>query len=96
MRVGRALAESAEIVARVEALGGRCHPEPDEALLELSQGRRSGLFSALFELPSVPPLSELLEARNAPAVFLAVAVLASLLPAARAAGTAPVNALRAG
>jgi ABC-type antimicrobial peptide transport system permease subunit len=29
------------------------------------------------------------------AVFLAVAVLASLLPAARAAGTTPVNALRA-
>ncbi len=29
------------------------------------------------------------------AIFLAVAVLGSLLPAARAAGTAPVNALRA-
>ena len=32
----------------------------------------------------------------ASAIFLAVAVLASLLPAARAARTAPVDALRAG
>jgi putative ABC transport system permease protein len=31
----------------------------------------------------------------ASAIFLAVAVLASLLPAGRAAGTAPVDALRA-
>lgn len=68
--VGRALADSTELIARVEALGGRCHLEPDEALLELSQGRRSGLFCALFELPSALPPSELLEARGAPAVFL--------------------------
>jgi ABC-type antimicrobial peptide transport system permease subunit len=32
----------------------------------------------------------------ASAIFLAVGVLASLLPAARAAGTAPMDALRAG
>lgn len=68
--VGRALAESTELVSRVEALGGRCHLEPDDALLVLSQGRRSGLFSALFELPSAPPLSEVLDVRAAPSVFL--------------------------
>lgn len=68
--VGREQAESADLVARVEALGGRCHREPDQALLELSQGRRSGLFSALFALPSASPVSELLESRRAPAVFL--------------------------
>src|SRR5690606_35000293 len=68
--VGRALAESAELIARVEALGGRCHVEPGDALLKLSEGRRAGLLSALFELPSASPVSDLLDARSAPAVFL--------------------------
>jgi predicted permease len=50
------------------------------------------MVALLYEVSPVDPVTLVV----ASAVLLAVAVLASLLPAARAAGTAPVNALRAG
>lgn len=62
--------QAAELVARVEALGCPCHREPDQALLELADGRRAGLFSALFDLPSAPPVPFVLGVRAAPALFL--------------------------
>jgi TrmH family RNA methyltransferase len=72
--VGRGAAEGPggveELLARVVALGCPCHREPDAALLALAEGRRAGLFTALFDLPSSPRLTELLAERSAPAVFL--------------------------
>ena len=46
----------------------------------------------LYEISPVDPVTLV----AASAIFIAVAALASFLPAARAAGTAPVDALRAG
>ncbi len=56
-----------DIVAR----GGRWLEVPDAELLELSEGRRSGLVSALFGLPRDTPLDELC-ARTQPAVWLVI------------------------
>jgi ABC-type antimicrobial peptide transport system permease subunit len=50
------------------------------------------LATQLYGVSAVDPLTIVAAA----AIFLAVAMLASFLPAARAAGTAPVDALRAG
>lgn len=59
------------LLARVEAAGGRCHEAADAELLELAEGRRSGLIAALLPLPTGPSLDELLSAaREEPAVFL--------------------------
>src|SRR5687767_2333801 len=61
--VGEAVAEEqAEVqslLAQVTALGCAWHRVPDVALLELAQGRSSGLLTALFSLPSGLPLPEL-------------------------------------
>ena len=74
----------------------------------LSQGMRLAAVGALIGLIAALVLGRVMVALlygispvdpvtlvTASAIFLAVAVLASLLPAARAAATAPVNALRA-
>jgi TrmH family RNA methyltransferase len=58
------------LLARVEAAGGRWHEAPDPDLLELAEGRRSGLIAALLPLPAGPSLDELLSAAGEPAVFL--------------------------
>jgi TrmH family RNA methyltransferase len=58
------------LLARVEAAGGRCHEARDAELLDLAEGRRSGLIAALLPLPDGPSLEELLAAARAPAVFL--------------------------
>lgn len=55
----RAASELSATLARVEALGGRWHEVPDAELLALSEGRRSGLLSALFPLPPALPFAEL-------------------------------------
>jgi RNA methyltransferase, TrmH family len=73
--VGSSLGSEPE--AKVEAvlgllgsLGCATHVVPDAQLLELSQGRRAGLLTALFDLPPGLPLSDLVARRPAPAVFL--------------------------
>jgi TrmH family RNA methyltransferase len=70
-------AESLAGDAALEALllectgrGCSCRRVPDTALLTLAQGRRSGLLTALFAMPSPRPIVEVLTARSAPAVFL--------------------------
>lgn len=45
---------------------------PDGALLELAEGRRSGLVTALFDLPDTLAIEPLLARRAPPAVFLVV------------------------
>jgi TrmH family RNA methyltransferase len=65
-------AELGALVGSLASRGCRCFELPDAALLELSQGRRSGLVSALFELPPNPPLAELAARGPEPAVFLAL------------------------
>jgi RNA methyltransferase, TrmH family len=44
----------------VVAAGARCHEAPDADLLALSEGRHSGLLTALFALPPEPSLVDLL------------------------------------
>jgi TrmH family RNA methyltransferase len=56
----------------VVAAGGRCHEVPDADLLTLSEGRRSGLLTALFALPAEGSLAQLLV--QASAVVLLVIV----------------------
>jgi len=58
------------LLAELAALGRQVWRAPDAALLELSEGRRAGLVTSLFDLPPNPPLPALLQARPAPAVFL--------------------------
>jgi RNA methyltransferase, TrmH family len=65
------------LLAEVEAGGGRVWEAPDAELLALSEGRRSGLVAALFELPPAwfglapaEPLDWLLEQPEA--VFLVI------------------------
>jgi TrmH family RNA methyltransferase len=48
------------LLARITDAGGRWHEAPDEALLALAGGRRSGLLTALFALPPPLPLGEAL------------------------------------
>jgi len=72
--VGAALRREApeleSLLAGVESAGGRWREAPDAALLELAEGRRSGLIAALLPLPAGPSLAELLGAARVPAVFL--------------------------
>jgi tRNA G18 (ribose-2'-O)-methylase SpoU len=63
-------AEAGALMARISELGSPCHLAPDAALLKLSEGRKSGLITALFELPEPSPIESLLARRPAPAVFL--------------------------
>lgn len=58
------------LLARVEEAGGRWFEAPDAELLELAEGRRSGLIAALVPLPDGPSLDELLTTARDPAVFL--------------------------
>jgi TrmH family RNA methyltransferase len=58
------------LLAELATLGRQVRRAPDAALLELSEGRRAGLVTSLFDLPPNPPLPSLLQARPAPAVFL--------------------------
>lgn len=60
------------LLRQIAALGCACHFVPDAQLLALSEGRRSGLLTALFPIPSGLSLSQLLESRPAPAVYLAI------------------------
>ncbi len=96
---------TAEIAIR-SALGAS--PEAVRRLI-LSQGLRLTGIGVLIGLATAVALGRLLATQlygvspvdpvtiaAAAALFLAVALFASLLPAARAAGTAPVDALRAG
>jgi putative ABC transport system permease protein len=75
----------------------------------LSQGMRPAVFGVLIGLVAAVALGRVMRAQlygvspvdsatlvAGAAIFLAVAALASSLPAARAAGTSPVEALRAG
>lgn len=58
------------LLAQVVGAGGRWQDAPDAALLELAEGRRSGLIAALVPLPAGPSLAELLAGAREPAVFL--------------------------
>jgi TrmH family RNA methyltransferase len=58
------------LMLQVAALGCTCHRVPDLALLELAQGRHSGLLTALFDVPADRPLADVLRLRAPPAVFL--------------------------
>lgn len=60
------------LLAQVEAMGARCHEAPDRALLELAEGRRSGLIAALLPLSAGPSLDELIGSAPAPASFLVI------------------------
>jgi TrmH family RNA methyltransferase len=51
-------AELGPLLGELAALGSECLTLPDAVLLELSERRRSGLCSALFELPASVPLGE--------------------------------------
>jgi putative ABC transport system permease protein len=75
----------------------------------LSQGMRPAVFGVLIGLVAAVALGRVMRAQlygvspvdsatlvAGAAIFLAVAALASSMPAARAAGTSPVEALRAG
>lgn len=79
----RALLVGAEAAAREPALaqlsaeaaerGASCHRVRDQQLLELAEGRRSGLLTALFTLPELPSLADLLaRERGEAALFLVV------------------------
>jgi RNA methyltransferase, TrmH family len=58
------------LLGKVAALGCPCRSVPDKALLDLAQGRHSGLLTALFDLPGERPVAEILTARPRPALFL--------------------------
>jgi TrmH family RNA methyltransferase len=70
--VAREQAEVRSLLAQVTALGCAWHEVPDGALLELAQGRSSGLLTALFGVPSGLPLPALITQRLPPAVYLAL------------------------
>jgi RNA methyltransferase, TrmH family len=59
-------------LAEIAARGGHIHEVADAQLLELSEGRRSGLLTALCALPEPPPFSAWLDAREASAVYLVI------------------------
>jgi len=64
--------ELAALLERWPALQPLVQRVPDVALLELAEGRRSGLVTALFDLPDTLAIATLLERRAPPAVFLVV------------------------
>jgi TrmH family RNA methyltransferase len=59
-------------LADIAAHGGQVHEVADAALLQLSEGRRSGLLTALCALPDPPSVSAWLDAREASAVYLVI------------------------
>jgi TrmH family RNA methyltransferase len=73
--LGQSAAREPELVALLEswpALEPLVQHVPDGALLELAEGRRSGLVTALFDLPDTLTIAALLARRAPPAVFLVV------------------------
>jgi TrmH family RNA methyltransferase len=73
--VGQSVASGPELGALLlqwPALEPLIHWLPDAALLALAEGRRSGLVTALFELPELLSVAALLARRPAPAVLLVV------------------------
>jgi RNA methyltransferase, TrmH family len=71
--IAESLADDVGLEALLLECTGRgcsCRRVPDAALLTLAQGRRSGLLTALFAMPSPRSITEVLTARSAPAVFL--------------------------
>ena len=73
--LGQSAAREPELAALLErwpALKPLVQRVPDVALLELAEGRRSGLVTALFDLPDTLAIATLLERRAPPAVFLVV------------------------
>jgi TrmH family RNA methyltransferase len=61
------------VTALLLQLSGEGHPlyrVPDALLLELAEGRSSGLLTALFDLPSLLSVADLLGRRVAPSVYL--------------------------
>lgn len=58
------------LLAQLSGQGHSIYRVPDAVLLELGEGRSSGLLTALFDLPQLLSVAELLERRAAPAVFL--------------------------
>jgi RNA methyltransferase, TrmH family len=66
----RERADIEPLLAQVAAQGGRVTEAPDAELLALSEGRRAGLVSVLFELPPALELAALLG--DPPAVFLVI------------------------
>jgi TrmH family RNA methyltransferase len=64
--------ELAALLGRWPALQPLVQRVPDAALLELAEGRRSGLVTALFDLPDPLTIATLLSRRPPPAVFLVV------------------------
>lgn len=74
---GASVAERAEIsrlLAEAESRGARCHRMRDAELLELAGGRNAGLLTALFDLPVLPSLAQLLDRADAAAGPLLVLV----------------------
>jgi TrmH family RNA methyltransferase len=68
----RAMPDLEPLLAALEAAGGRWHEAPDAQLLELAEGRRSGLITALLPLPDGPSLDEFLRCDRAGSVFLVI------------------------
>jgi TrmH family RNA methyltransferase len=70
--LGRGTPDLERLLAAVEAAGARWHEAPDAELLELAEGRRAGLITALSPLPAGPSLDELLRPSRAASVFLVI------------------------
>lgn len=64
--------ELAPLLAELTASGSECLTLPDAALLELSERRRAGLCTTLFELPASTPLGDWLAALPPRGVVLAL------------------------
>jgi len=72
--VSESLAAAGEVPALIElgrSRGARCQSLPDAELLDLADGRNSGLLTALFDLPRPPPLSHVLGSSRGQ-LFLAI------------------------
>lgn len=89
----REMADIEPLLAQVVAQGGRVIEAPDAELLALSEGRRSGLLSALFGVPPALELAQLLHAREPAPLLVLVDVVepgnvGALLRTALASGAA--------
>ena len=69
--LGQSLEQGA-LLERWPALEPLVQRVPDASLLELAEGRRSGLVTALFDLPDMMGIATLLSSRPPPAVVLVV------------------------
>jgi TrmH family RNA methyltransferase len=59
------------LAREAEARGARTRRVPEDVLLELAEGRRSGLVTALFDVPRAQSIAELVGATSSPSsVFL--------------------------